>query len=266
MPTVNAGAVQMSYEEMGSGDPVVLIHGTHLAGADWIPQTASLSEHFRCITIDNRDVGNSAYVESAYTPGDMAEDTRAVIERLGLGSAHVIGFSLGSAVAQELAIRHPELVRSLVLIATWPASDPWFQGEWLSWQTLRRAHWDEYERFVRTLSPWLWSARTYSTPGMIDGIVAMAAARDSIQRPDGFTRQCEANAAHDATDRLGRIGAPTLVISGEEDICTPPRYARKVAELIPGARLFKIPGAAHMVFVEQADLVNGVIVDFLKSS
>jgi pimeloyl-ACP methyl ester carboxylesterase len=194
----------------------------------------------------------------------MAGDMRGLIEHLDIAPAHVIGFSLGSAVAQELAIRHPELVRSLVLISTWPTSDAWFQAEWLNWQAVGRAHADDYEGFIRALFPWLWSARTYEAPGMIDGIVAVVAARDNIQTRDAFLRHCRADAAHDAAERLPQVKAPTLVIAGEEDICTPPRYARAVADLIPGAQLLTIPEAAHMVFVEGVDVVNEAIVEFLK--
>src|SRR2546426_884851 len=108
MPSVPVGAIEIAYEEVGSGDPIVFVNGTGAAGGDWLGQTMELSDRYRCVTPDNRDVGSSSYVEDVYTPADMAADIGGVIDHLALGPSHVVGYSLGGAIAQELALARPE--------------------------------------------------------------------------------------------------------------------------------------------------------------
>src|SRR5438045_4232079 len=110
----------------------------------------ALPEH-RCVAIDQRDTGESSYVDTSYTPADLARDAAGVIEALGLAPCHVVGFSLGGATAQELAIARPELVRSLVLLSTWAKSDGFFIAEMNNWQAIRRAHWDDEVLFLLSL-------------------------------------------------------------------------------------------------------------------
>ncbi|MBI4728107.1 MAG: alpha/beta hydrolase [Acidobacteria bacterium] len=273
MPEVKVRALEIHYEETGSGDPVVLVNGTGESGATWIGQTMDLGERYRCVTPDNRDVGRSSYVSDPYAPADMAADIAGLIERLDLGPSHVIGYSLGGAVVQELAVARPDLVRSLVLLSTWPASDGWFRAEMESWRELARrfsstdgSRWADEEGFLRALFPRVFAPGTYETPGLIDGFLTFALAEEPAQRPEGFIRQCAADIAHDAGARLAGVRAPSLVIVGDQDICTPPRYSRALAELIPGARSVVIPDAAHCALFERPDLVNAAIMEFLAAS
>ena len=263
MSVVPVGARIIAYEDVGSGPPVVWLQGTGESKQGWIGQISELSERFRCVATDHRDVGESTYVEEPYAPADLAADAAAVMDALDLGPAHIVGYSLGGAAAQELALSRPDLVRSLVLLSTWAASDGWFKAQMRNWQSIRRHHWDDEEGFLAALGPWLWSPLTYATPGLIEGLNAFMAAEEPRQRPDGWIRQCDADIAHDAASRLGGVTVPALVIVGADDLCTPPRYAHALCALLPSAELVTIADAGHGALGEKLNEVNAAIGGFL---
>lgn len=262
MLSVRAGGLDIAYGETGSGDPVFLINGTGESSATWGPMLEGLSQRNRCITVDLRDSGGSSIVDRPYAPRDLADDVAAVVDEIGDGPARVVGFSLGGAVAQELAIARSDLVRSLVLLSTWPRSDPWFVSQMRSWQALRRGFGPDADGFDRALEPWMFSPATMEDDGVLGRIRAMWAGAPD-QSAEAFHRQCEADIAHDAAERLGAVDAPALVIVGLDDICTPPRYAQALADLLPRARLVTIPRAGHCALFEQPDQVRAAIAGFL---
>lgn len=264
MPTVRVEDRDIAYGESGTGDPILWLQGTGESRQAWIAQTLEFSERYRCIATDHRDVGESSYVDEPYTPKDLASDAAAVMDDLGAGPAHIVGFSLGGAVAQELAIARPDLVRSLVLLSTWASTDGWFAAQMRNWQSIRRLHWDDERAFLDALGPWLWAPATYAVPGMVDAFHTLLEAEDPPQRPDGWIRQCDADLAHDAASRLDGVAVPVLVIVGEDDICTPPRYARELCRLLPSAELITIPDAAHGVAGEKPHELNTAIARFLQ--
>src|SRR5512143_2388655 len=118
MPTTQVGSHTVYYDDCGSGHPLLLLTGLGSSRLSWWKQVEPFSRQFRVINMDNRDAGDSAPGTGAYTIADMAEDTAGVIQNLKLGPTHVVGISMGGMIAQELAIRHPELVDKLVLVAT----------------------------------------------------------------------------------------------------------------------------------------------------
>ena len=263
MLSVQAGDLRIAYRESGEGDPVLFLNGTGESGKTWAGMMRALPE-YRCVAIDNRDTGESTYVSQSYTPADLAEDAAAVIEGLGLAPCHIVGFSLGGATAQELAIARPELVRSLVLLSTWAKSDGFFIAEMNNWQAIRRAHWDDEISFLLSLESWLFSPATYANDELRRSIYAMWH-DDTSQRPEGWIRQTEADIAHDVLERLGKIAAPCLVMVGEDDICTPPRYSEELAAALPQADLVRIPNAGHCAVFEQPDAVARAIREFLEA-
>jgi 3-oxoadipate enol-lactonase len=263
MPSVTVGDRLIAYEEYGAGDPVVWLQGTGESKHGWVGQISELSDGYRCVATDHRDVGESTYVSDPYTPAHLAADTAAVMDAIGVGPAHVVGYSLGGATAQELALARPDLVRSLVLLSTWASSDEWFKAEMRNWQSIRRQHLDDEAGFLDALGPWLWSPATYAMPGFVEGLHAAMMSEEPRQRPDGWIRQCDADIAHDAAARLDAVGVPALVIVGEDDICTPPRYARELCALLPSAELVQIPDAGHGAIGEKIAEVNAAIAGFL---
>jgi pimeloyl-ACP methyl ester carboxylesterase len=263
MPSITFEDRTLAFEEWGSGEPVVWLQGTGESRYGWVGQIGELSGRFRCIATDHRDVGESSYVDEPYTPADLARDAAAVMDHVGTGAAHVVGYSLGGAAAQELALARPDLVRSLVLLSTWARSDGWFTAQMRNWQAIRRQHWDDELAFLTALGPWLWSPATYGVPGLVDGFYTVMMAEEPGQRPEGWIRQCEADIAHDAAARLSSLTAPTLVVVGEDDLCTPARYARELSSLIPSAGLITIPDAGHGALGEKTQDVNAAIESFV---
>src|SRR5215218_5268430 len=175
-----------------------------------------------------------------------------------------MGWSLGSAVAQELALAHPEQVASAIMYATWGRCDG-FQRSVLTALRLPYAH--------RDMEMALATAGLAFSPQLLDhpDFAAMLepmlpAFPQTDEQMQVTTEQWDADLAHDTLDRLGGITAPTLVVVGEQDLLTPPWQAKKVADRIPGARyeLLTGPGSSHCLHLERPDDLVGVVTDFLS--
>ena len=123
MPYVDTNGIKMYYEESGSGDPVIMIMGVTAHGAVWEAHAEDWSQHFRCIMPDNRGVGQSDKPEGEYTAAMMADDYAGLMDELGIEKARIVGVSMGSIIAQELALRHPDKVQSTVLMCSWVKCD-----------------------------------------------------------------------------------------------------------------------------------------------
>ncbi|HEX6419996.1 MAG TPA: alpha/beta fold hydrolase [Acidimicrobiales bacterium] len=257
---VRAGDVDLWVDQRGAGPDVVLIAGLSDPAEAWEAQLDGLSGRYRVTAFDNRGAGRSPEIPEGFTVADMAEDTAALVQALGIPSAHVAGFSGGAAVAQELALRHPDVVRSLVLVSTWARPYAYVRAMMDTWRWLiatapsDRAGLEAFFTYVYT--------RRAHEDGTVGQIVEESLAFPHPQSTEGFQRQVAAYAAHDALDRLHGITAPTLVVAGEEDIIAPPRYNRDVAERVPGAELVVLPGEAHQPFQERPAEFNALVDGF----
>lgn len=192
----------------------------------------------------------------------MAEDSTGLLRALEIPAAHVAGFSGGSAIAQELALHHPELVRSLVLMSTWAQADAYFLAMTGFWHWLVECAPDERAMF-EAFFLWIYTPRAHAD-GTVEQAIDEALAFPHPQSTEAFQRQLAAFRAHDTFDRLPQIGAPTLVLAGEGDCATPPRLGRIVADRIPGARFEALPGEAHQPFQEVPDEFNTRVAAFWR--
>jgi 3-oxoadipate enol-lactonase len=132
-----------------------------------------------------------------------------------------------------------------------------------NWQAIRRQFWEDEAAFLDAFGPWAWSPATYEMPGLVEGLHTAMMAEEPQQKPEGWIRQCDADAAHDAAERLGAVTVPALVIVGEDDICTPPRYARELCALLPNAELITIPNAGHGAYAESPAIFIEAVAAFL---
>jgi pimeloyl-ACP methyl ester carboxylesterase len=255
-----AGDVEIWFERRGQGPDVLLIGGLSDPAEAWAPQLEGLADRYRLTAFDNRGAGRSPLPPEDFTVGGFADDAAALLRALGVSSAHVAGFSGGSATAQELALRHPELVRSLVLVSTWARPDAYFLTMGDSWRWLADVAPSE-RAMLEAFFLWIYTRRAHED-GTVDQIIEEALAFPHPQSPEAFQRQLAAWMAHDTMDRLSEITAPTLVVAGERDIACPPRLGRVVAEQIPGAELIVLAGEAHQPFQERPAEFNALVDRF----
>jgi len=255
----------MYYQDVGSGEPLVLIMGfggDHLA---WAFQMPDFSVRHRVIAFDNRGVGQTDTPDHPYTTRMMAGDALGLMDALGIDRAHVLGVSMGGMIAQELALANPERVRSLHLACTFGRPDPYLVALNAAWREMRIAL--GRESTLRTLGLWLFSPTTYADrPELIEALLQTSLANPYPQSLVGFLRQGEAVAGHDALERLSAIRCPTLVSVAEDDILVPPRFSREILARIQGAELRLVTSAGHGYFLERPDVFNELTLDFIARS
>ncbi len=263
MPNVTCNKLSLFYVERGQGVPLIFLNG--LAGDHqyWMGQMRAFGKRFRCLALDNRDVGQSSYSFGPYTITDLAGDVTSLMDQLGMPAAHIVGLSLGGMIAQEMALRFADHVRSLFLVGTVGRADDWFRATLAAFGCIRRQVADTNE-FFQVLLPWLVSHRFFQEPERVDWLKAILSRHPFPQKIEGFFRQFEAIRGHNTLDRLGQIQCPVLVAAGEDDMIAPPRYARQIAERLPAPRLEIIAGIGHAPPIEDPRAFNRLLEEFLS--
>lgn len=255
--------VTLHYEISGDGEPLLLIMGTSGSIPLWGEMISRLAQTHQVIAYDNRGLGGSDRGTGPITVASVAEDASALLEALEVPRAHVLGWSLGSAAAQELALAHPDQVASALLYATWARSDG-FQRSVLTALRLPYVHRD-MESALATAGL-AFSPQLLDHPDFAEMLAPMLPAFPQNEEQMQVTvEQWDADLAHDCIDRLGAISAPTIVIAGEQDLLTPPWQAKKVADAIPGARYEFVtgPGSSHGLHIERPDDLAKIVTGFL---
>jgi len=248
-----------------SNPSLLLICGTTQHHLLWGALGAGLAEQYHVISYNHRGIGDSERGDGPLSTASMAEDAAAVLDAVGVPRAHVLGWSLGTLVAQELALAHPGKVASLVLWGTYPALDG-FQACGLAalsypWRT------GDVQTGLAALglafSPELLNSPDFGV--LMEQMLPLFPQTESEVR--AVVEQWDADLAHNTAERLPAVTAPTLVIGGEQDLLTPPWQCRKVAELIPGARLkiFTGPGSSHALGLERTEEFLAEVLPFLAA-
>ena len=259
---INIGDIELWTERRGQGPDVLLIAGLGDPAEAWQPQLDGLSDRYLLTAFDNRGAGRTPLPDARLSATTMADDAAALLRALEVPSAHVVGFSMGSAVAQELAIRHPELVRSVVLMSTYARPDALWRSQLVFWRWLPEVAPSE-RAFFEAFFTWVYTPRAHAD-GTVGRIVEEALAFPHKQSVEAFQAQVDVCLTHDTADRLTKIAAPTLVLSGELDIILPPRIGRSVAAAIPNARFEVMSGEAHQPFQEVPDEFNARVEAFWR--
>lgn len=234
---------RISWTERGSGPPVLLIMGLGADGSRWKPHVDYLQRSFRCVAIDNRGTGASDSPTGPYTTAQMAADCLSVLDAAGIERAHVVGISMGGAIAQELALSSPERVDRLALTASWGFRTAHIEDTFAELRDLRMLL--PPSMFVRRLQLLIWGPAAYARQSV--ELRAEQAAAEHEMTAAAFEAQCDACLAHDPGASLGQIRAQTLVTAGEVDAFTPLESARALRAAIPDALLevFADGGHAH---------------------
>lgn len=263
MPKARIEGVELYYEIHGSGFPLVLIRGLGSNADHWYSQVPPFSLRFRLVIFDNRGIGRSGKPDVRYTIPMMADDTAGLMDALGISKAHILGLSMGGMIAQEFALRYPQMVGGLVLACTHCGGDAAVRPSGIC-STFNDLMFSGTQEAVKKAQTCVYAEQTLTeVPEIIQKN------REVSQKfpPDTevLIRQLEAIEHHDTWERLPLIHAPTLVLAGKEDALIPPENSRILAERIPGARLQIIEGGGHLFLVEQEDVFNRTVLDFLEA-
>ena len=221
-----------------------------------------LAERFRVITHDHRGLGRSDAWDGDYSVDQIAADVLGLMDALGIARAHIVGHSLGGAVAQALAADHPNCVGAVVIYASWPGKDAYFDRTML----MRRdvlVH-QGVEAFLRTgplgVYPPLWVLQ--NDAALTAGLPGAVAAFPGVPK---MLARMQACLDHDRRDSLGRITAPVLVLGLEDDVSTPAYSSREIAAAIPGAALEVLAYGGHNAHVVSPAAVRDCLLLFLSS-
>lgn len=255
--------MQLAHVDTRSAPVVVLLHGFPLSREMWSEQIRTLGACYRVIAPDLRGHGQSPCPDGAYTMDEMADDVVELLDRLEVREPVVLGgLSMGGYVALALVMRYPERVRGLMLIDTRAAADPPETAR-VREETAREVLRDGSPRAVtETMVPRLFGKTTLGKqPQKVEPILTVMETT-SVQGIAGALRGMACRP--DRRGDLSRIGVPTLVIVGEDDVISPPSEASEIAAAIPGARLEVIPQAGHLAPYENPGATNGVILRFLE--
>lgn len=252
----------IAYERFGrrDGPPLLLLQGLGSDSRGWALQRIALGRRYRCLAVDNRGVGGSVSAPHPFDLEQMARDAVSVLDAEEIASTHVMGASMGGAISQILAVRHGDRVQGLVLACTACRHHEWRRELLAEWATAVRTRgmsamsgdgmrWLVGPRFHRRFGPWI---------NLLGRLVLQG-------DPEHFAAQVDAILAlsDDVRFELADVRAPTLVITGSQDMLTPFGDAEELAEMIPGARLRELRGAAHGLMVEQPNAFNRAVLEFL---
>ena len=260
MPTAEG----LYYEEAGEGEPLLMVMGLGTDHLGWMLQVPEFSNHYRVITFDNRDVGQSKQADGPYEVADMAGDALALADHLELDTFHLVGMSMGGAIAQEMALLAPERLRTLTLIVTF--------GGGGNWGVERARLWAEIRGMIDrdTHLDWLllfgMSEQFYDAPERVEYSKQLLRANPHPQSAEAFQRQVEASGRHEARERLPQIAVPTHVIGAEHDTLVPVWKSKEIAQLIPGATYSVMPRAPHALNMERAEEFNEMVLGWLRSN
>lgn len=265
MPRTAVDDLEIFWEEQGSGGatPVIMLNGLGAGRGGWSMQAPALAEHFRVITLDNRDIGETGATPNNrfYRMRQFADDVIGLMDALDIDRAHIVGASMGGAITQELAINSPDRVETATIICSWPKTDAYLNELLIQWEQLFEAL--GAVAWQRTTLPWVYTYRWFDEPDHLQNELGRMVATPPIQTAAMYLRQSNAARSHDALDRLERMTAPTHIICGAEDLLTPVRYSQQLADRIPGSRLTILPNAGHGIFWETPGALNQAIREFL---
>ena len=269
LPSHDGGTIHVV--SVGTGPPIVLSHGVTLSVRTWVRQLETLPvEGFHVVAFDHRGHGSSKLGDSGFSIDNLGDDIRTLVEGLDLRDAVLVGHSMGGIAVQSFLLRHHEVaaerIKGVVLLSTLarvPLSGPRAAG--------LRALIDRLSEIVPD------STRVWSSPNVGFLLARVGFGRDPKPSHVELVRQmmleCAADTRResprsllgfDLTARLPEVRIPTLVIGGSADVIAPPAESRRLAELIPGARLEMIRGGGHMLMLEHTELIDRLITDFAR--
>ena len=265
MPQLTLDNVDIHYDVYGDGAPLVLIPGFAAGAWIWSKHVEPLATKFKVVTFDPRGIGQSSYDSEPLTMRVLADDTAALLNRLGIEQAHILGVSFGGFVAQEFALAYPDTTRTLSLCCT-SFGGPNHVSPSMEVLTavLSTNGYNTDERIRRNLLPAFSPDFVRKHPEEVEEVIRLRLANAVAE--EAYRAQLKAGIGFDAESRVAGIKAPTLVLSGDADAIVPVQNSRNLAQQIPGAQLRLVEGGSHLFFIEQPDEFNRNLVEFLTQN
>ena len=252
MPTADLNGRKLGYVRRGSGEPLLLVPGMAMHNGVWgEPLLRGLERDFDVIALDHRNIAQSDDVAGDFTVVDLADDAVALLDVLGVDAAHLLGFSLGGMVAQEIALRHPGRVCTLVLAATYAGGEGTDLNAPGPLAMLQAGQSGNADVAIRAAFGANFSAAYASDESHYEPFKKASLAERV--RVETVIAQARAGFFHNARDRLGAITVPTLVLHGTDDQMILYSNGKVLASLMPGATLHTFDGTGHLFFWEHPD-------------
>lgn len=262
--------MELAYEVVGAGEPVVLIGGSGMPAIGWWSQGPTLeAAGYQVVTFASRGIAPSQATPAPYTIAGMAADTASLIEHLDLEACRVVGLSLGGFIAEELSRSRPDLVRAAVLIASAGRPTAFVKAKFDAERELfARCEVPPSHDAVDTLAHVLPFAALQNDDAAVEQWIAMLAHQhDAWAAPDGRLGQHQAAWAwmldEDRAGRWGAVSCPCLVVAFEHDLYFSPRVGREAAEAMPQGQFAEIAGATHGGLFERSEEISGLLTSFL---
>jgi pimeloyl-ACP methyl ester carboxylesterase len=263
MPSIRAGSITMHYEQQGSGEPLILIPYLAADHACYAFQVGDYAKRFTCISVDLRGTGESDKPGGTWSTEMFADDVAALMQALGIDTAHVTGLSLGAATGMWLAAKYPERVKSLSLHSCWTKTDAYADAVVKGWQTMAKALDSVPEMVIQGIFPWCFTPELYvRKPDYIQALSDFVRSRPA-QPVDAFMQQSDAVIAHDAESQLSRIRAPTQITFGRHDAVTSTRFAEPLTRGIARSELAIFEDCSHAPLYENVADFNEKTLEFL---
>jgi 3-oxoadipate enol-lactonase len=262
MPQVHVNGIDIDYLIEGDGpETIVMVNGLADDKESWGYQTPDLvAAGHRVLTFDNRGVGKSSMPPGPYTTKLLAQDTKALVDALGMSGFHMVGTSMGGMIAQEYAIAHGGDLKSLTLSSTYAAPGPFCGRMFAMWADMAPRLGVPF--VMRDVTLWAFTLPFFETRGA--ELAEFEAAMASMTQPlEAYLAQLSSIQTHDTTDRLDRIDVPTLVIAGEEDILIPVALSRRLQEAITGSEWATTAGG-HASIWEHPEPFNQAVLAFIE--
>jgi len=258
--TAQVGDVSIAYKSFGQGPPIILITGYRVTMDTWDPILLyKLSEQYRVIVMDNRGMGFSCNPGGNLTIEMMAEDVAGLMDVLGISSAHILGWSMGGFVAQELALSHPEKVDKLILYGTGCSGGSDIPPD--VWPVLTDTNSSSEGRssfLIPLLLPLNW---TDTHPDIFSRLpIPITTPTEDMMEAQAFAMESWGGSC----ERLDHLMDPTLVITGMEDGIIPPEHSLELVEEIPDSWLVRIPFGGHYLMYQFPEKMAGVVEVFLE--
>jgi 3-oxoadipate enol-lactonase len=258
---VKVNDIQLNYELFGQADAavVMLSHSLGSSLVMWHPQIKILESNYRVLGFDTRGHGDSDTPDGAYTLDQLGSDAIGLLDELGLDGVHFVGLSMGGMIGQWLALNHPHRLKSLTLCDT--AAILPQETQPVLQDNITKAHDQGMQALVRsTLERWFTAPYLNQNPPGVQ-LIRQQFLNTSVT---GYIGCSQAILGLNFLERLSEIKTPTMIFVGEEDPGTPVAAAQAMHQHIPNSKLVVLPSAAHLSNVEQAEIFNKTLLEFLQ--